>query len=176
MPVYKSQFNETKGTTVCKTVVLPIKSGLSGPCPSLPEGKDDIIDEALISFRCNVLHTTFSQPGPADLTLCYLTIYIGEMLRFLKKTATKAEAKKKAVQISHSNNFSIPGDDGFCLPGFFGKPTSKSEADTIRSYYRQLREELTIRLIDVIYNKDGTQNKWWFQFYKKSFMGIDKAT
>mmetsp|Transcript_4229 Transcript_4229/g.9913 ORF Transcript_4229/g.9913 Transcript_4229/m.9913 type:complete len:177 (+) Transcript_4229:205-735(+) len=176
MPIFKSSFNETKGTAVCKTVVLPLKTTVRGPAPAAPGDSVDIIDEAILAFRCNVLHKNFSKPGPADLTLCYLTIYIGELLKFLVKTQTKTEAKRKATQISHDNNFTIPGEDGFCLPGFFGEPKSRSDSDIIRSYFRQLREELTERLLEIIYTKDGQKNKWWFQFSKRSFMGIDKAT
>jgi hypothetical protein len=52
-------------------------------------GEVDIIDEVIMSWRCNVLHTTFKQPGPADLTLCYLTIYVGQLIRHLKSSPTK---------------------------------------------------------------------------------------
>ncbi|GAB5361320.1 hypothetical protein AAMO2058_000703300 [Amorphochlora amoebiformis] len=176
MPVYKSKFNESKGTQVCKTIVLPVKTGVKGPAPAMPEGQEDIVDEAIKAFRCNVLHTTFPQPGPADLTLCYLTIYIGELLRFLKNTPGKIEAKRRATQLSHDNNFTVPGEEGFCLPGFFGAPQKRSDGDIIRSYFRQIREEITVRLLNIIYTKDGKQNKWWFQFSKRSFMGIDQAS
>mmetsp|Transcript_3033 Transcript_3033/g.4389 ORF Transcript_3033/g.4389 Transcript_3033/m.4389 type:complete len:177 (+) Transcript_3033:24-554(+) len=176
MPIKKSSFNDSKGTMTCKTVVLPLKTKVRGPAPACPGDTIDIIDEAIDYFRCNVLHKTFPNPGSADLTLCYLTVYIGELLKFLKNTATKTEAKRKSTQVSHSNNFSIPGDDSFCLPGFFGNPATKSEADVFRSYYRQLREELTERLLEIIYTDKGEQNKWWFQFAKKSFMNLDKAS
>mmetsp|Transcript_1343 Transcript_1343/g.1672 ORF Transcript_1343/g.1672 Transcript_1343/m.1672 type:complete len:177 (+) Transcript_1343:60-590(+) len=176
MPIRKSSLNDTKGQMVCKTVVLPVKTKIRGPAPSCPSETVDIVDEAIKYFRCNVLHKTFPQPGPADLTLCYLTIYIGEILRFLKSVQTKVEAKKKITQLSHETNFTIPGEDNFCLPGFFGAPAKRSDADIFRSYYRQLREELAERLLKELYTDKGDQNKWWFQFHKKSFMGIDKAT
>ena len=173
--MYKSKFNEAKGASTCGTVILPVKTTVKGPAPACPTDQTDIIDEAIMSFRSNVLHTTFKQPGPADLTLCYLTIYIGELLRFLKTSPTLVEAKKRVVQMSHDNNFAIPGEDGFCLPGFWKKPESRREADQVRSYLRQMREELATRIMSRLY-REGKKNKWWLQFAKRSFMGIMKTT
>eukprot|EP00472_Partenskyella_glossopodia_P001818 CAMPEP_0197515276 /NCGR_PEP_ID=MMETSP1318-20131121/455_1 /TAXON_ID=552666 /ORGANISM="Partenskyella glossopodia, Strain RCC365" /LENGTH=162 /DNA_ID=CAMNT_0043063597 /DNA_START=150 /DNA_END=638 /DNA_ORIENTATION=- len=160
---------------VCNTFVLPLKTKVKGPAPAIPSGQEDIIDEAIKAFRCNVLHKNFKQPGPADLSLCYLTVWIGEVIRFLSKIKSKDEAKKKITRISHDSNFSIPGDDNFCMPGFFSKPEKRADGDIIRSYLRQLREESATRLVGVLYMPSGEQNKWWFQFHKRTFMGIEST-
>src|SRR5690606_36761823 len=97
-------------------------------------GTEDIIDEAIKVFRANVLFRTYVAEGGADLLLCYLTVYIGEIIRFLKPTKTAAEARKSIMQISHSQTFPIPGDNGFSFAGFFSSPQTKSESDTIRNY------------------------------------------
>jgi len=42
----------------------------------------------------------------------------------------------------------------------------------VKGYLRQLRECVVGRLVDRIYNEDGTQNKHWMQYSKrKGFMG-----
>ncbi len=43
-------------------------------------------------------------------------------------------------------------------------------ADMLRSYFKQCREELGVRLVEVAFNADGSVNKWWMQFSKRQFM------
>ena len=45
-------------------------------------------------------------------------------------------------------------------------------SETLRSYFKQLREETSVRMLDRLYNEDGTLNKWWKAFAKRKFMGI----
>jgi len=139
------------------------------------QDEEDIVDEAIKAFRCNVLFTKFDKESPADLTLCYLTVYISECLRKFANYKTKSEAERKITQLSHSQNFTIPGEKGFCLGGFFSQPASRSEADLLRSYFRQLREETATRLLDHCYLESGEQNKWWIQFKTRKFMNIDRT-
>jgi len=174
MPVYHSSFNEAKNPPTCNTQVFPLKTKVRGPAGILKDTDKDIIEEALELFRANVLFRTFKSEGPADLTLCYLTVYIGEVMREVQKHKTKIEAHKGVQTLSHSGNFKIPGEDGFVLAGFFTNPKNKNEADLFRQYYRQLREEAAIRTIDTVFDDKG-QNKWWFQFSKRKFMNIAKT-
>jgi actin related protein 2/3 complex subunit 3 len=37
---------------------------------------------------------------------------------------------------------------------------------------KQLREEVTLRMLDRLYNDDGSPNKWWMAFAKRKFMKI----
>jgi actin related protein 2/3 complex subunit 3 len=173
MPAYHSSFNDEKqyAPTLCGTCVLPVRTKVRGPAPPLAEG-EDIIDEALKFFRANVLFKNFESKGAGDLTLAYLTIYIGELIRFCNRYKSKTEGKKAITQLSHSQNFSIPGESRFCLAGFFKPPESRKDGDTFRSFYRQLREETADRLIERLYNEDGSPNKWWMMFSKKKFMGV----
>jgi len=64
------------------------------------------------------------------------------------------------------------GDKNFALAGFFSTPASRAESDLFRQYYRQLREELCTRLVDIAYDATGAQNKWWIAFSKRKFMNI----
>lgn len=100
-------------------------------CHSSCTDTPDIIDEALDFWRANVLYRIYQHKGGADLILCYLTAYIGELLRFCHKSCpTLNDAKKNILQVSHMQNYAIPGDKNFCLPGFFSAPASKQEAGT----------------------------------------------
>ena len=44
--------------------------------------------------------------------------------------------------------------------------------DAFRTFYRQLREEVVNRLVDLAYLENGEQNKWWMSFSKRKFMNI----
>eukprot|EP01006_Ploeotia_vitrea_P045569 TRINITY_DN66953_c8_g2_i5.p1 TRINITY_DN66953_c8_g2~~TRINITY_DN66953_c8_g2_i5.p1 ORF type:complete len:186 (-),score=93.43 TRINITY_DN66953_c8_g2_i5:197-721(-) len=174
MPTYHSSFTEAKAD-VCGTAVLPLRTTVKGPAPPSPDGQVDVIDEAIKFHRANVLFRNYKPQSPADLQIAYLCVYIGELIRFCVKYKTKNEAKKAITQISMSGSFAVPGEGGFCLTGFFSEAASRHEADTFRAYFRQLREETAIRLIDRIYDENGEKNKWWFQFSKKKFMNIARA-
>ena len=76
-------------------------------------------------LRANVLFRNFQPQSPSDLTLAYLTVYVGELLRLFSKCKTKEEAKKAMTAVSMSTSFAIPGDKQFVLPGFFQQPASR---------------------------------------------------
>lgn len=110
MPAYHSQFNPQPGRTadyrlLCGMALLPLKTKVRGPAPTmsvtatpsagtmtlcvlvynvsyLPDGatNDDIIDEALFLFRPNCFFKNYEIQGPADRTLIYLQLFLGECL------------------------------------------------------------------------------------------------
>lgn len=66
-------------------------------------GEIDVVDEAIKFYRANVLFRTFKPQGPADLTVCYLTVLITELLRFWFKSKCDQEgALKNHTKITHS--------------------------------------------------------------------------
>jgi hypothetical protein len=85
------------------------------------------------------------------------------VLRFFAKQKTKEDARKKLTELSMSQNFPIPGEKNFALAGFFSQPASRAESDLFRQYFRQLREELCNRMLDLSYDAQGNQNKWCVQ-------------
>ena len=97
----------------------------------------------------------YKTQGPADLTICYMTVFISEVLRLLATKKTRLEGEKKISELSMKANFAIPGESKFPLAGFFGQPASRSDAEQFRQYFRQLREETCMRLLDIVYNTDG---------------------
>ena len=83
MPAYHSAFNAVAGAPdVCGCVLLPLAAGTKarGPAPcDAPE--TDIVDEALATFRANVMFRSFEVQGPADRLLAYLTLFIHQVRR-----------------------------------------------------------------------------------------------
>ena len=152
MPVSHSSFVSWSGPVSCGCALLPLKTRVKGPAAPLPADQPDIIDESLTSFRANVLYRNFAPSSPADLTLCYLTVLIGETLRACARCRTRDEARKQLTQLSMSQQFAIPGERSFPLPGFFPAPASKAEGEAWRAYFRQAREETVNRVIDLAYS------------------------
>jgi len=172
MPVYHSAFNDFKGQAICGTMVFPLKTKVKGPAPPCKTSDEDIIDEAIKYFRANVLFRNFQTQGPADLTLAYITAFIAQLLREFVKQKTKNDAKAKITAVSMAQNFAVPGDKTWTMQGFFKEPANRQEAEIFRQYYRQLREEVTNRLVELAYSENGEQNKWWIAFSKRKFMNI----
>jgi actin related protein 2/3 complex subunit 3 len=73
--------------------------------------------------------------------------------------------------ISLDTNFAIPGDAGFPLNQAFEAPTDRSQAETLRQYLMQVRQELAMRLLNRVYADGNTPSKWWLSFTKRKFMG-----
>ena len=82
------------------------------------------------------------------------------------------EAQKEVQNIALDSNFAIPGDPGFPLNQMFQAPGSRQEAETLKQYRSQVRQELASRLLARIY-EDGSDrpSKWWLSFTKRKFMG-----
>ncbi|KAJ3297070.1 subunit of the Arp2/3 complex [Borealophlyctis nickersoniae] len=151
--------------------LLPIKTKFRGPAPmGADPAADDIIDEAIGLFRANCFFRNFEIKGGADRVLIYLILFIQECLGKLQKNPGLIEGQK--VLATHAvQNFAIPGDAHFPLNALFEKPASRSDADTLRQYLSQLRQELASRFPAKIYEGDKP-SKWWMCFSKRKFMGL----
>jgi actin related protein 2/3 complex, subunit 3 len=54
----------------------------------------------------------------------------------------------------------------------FNPPTNRQEAETLRQYLAQVRQELASRLLARIYEEGPEKpSKWWLSFTKRKFMG-----
>jgi actin related protein 2/3 complex subunit 3 len=54
----------------------------------------------------------------------------------------------------------IPGDAAFPFPGLFKPPASPADEEVMRSYLQQLRQELGVRLVELVFpNPDGPPSK-----------------
>ncbi|KAF6771683.1 hypothetical protein AHF37_09415 [Paragonimus kellicotti] len=69
--------------------------------------------------------------------------------------------------------FDLPGDPGFPreLNNLYAKPKKQTEMDQMRSYMSQLRQEIGMRLVELVYPSDTCPpSKWWTCFAKRRFL------
>lgn len=59
------------------------------------------------------------------------------------------------MNVALDTNFAIPGDAGFPLNQAFEPPRDRNEAETMRQYLMQVRQELAARLIARVYADDN---------------------
>ncbi|PLW22251.1 hypothetical protein PCASD_07049 [Puccinia coronata f. sp. avenae] len=177
MPAYHSAYNDaTDYRPLANMVMLPIRSKIRGPAPPLPNPGDmDIVDEALDLFKSNCLFRNFEIKGFADRVLIYLILFISDCLNRISQLKphqnNKNEASKQLLSYS-LDNFFLPGEPGFPMNGIYAPPKDKLDADLLKQYLTQIRQECSIRLIEKVYSTpDGKPCKWWMCFQKRKFMG-----
>lgn len=176
MPAYHSAFNDSKQyNTVGNMALLPIRTRIRGPAPSPEDSAEpDIIDESLSLFRANSLFRNFEIKGSADRTMIYLILFISDCLSRIGSPQAKnwsiGEATKQLATLA-LENFSLPGDAGFPMNGVFAPPANRTDADNLRAYLSQARQEMAPRLIEAVYAGEAKPSKWWMAFQKRRFMG-----
>eukprot|EP00299_Pterocystis_sp_00344_P008218 c3029_g1_i1.p1 GENE.c3029_g1_i1~~c3029_g1_i1.p1 ORF type:complete len:189 (-),score=35.79 c3029_g1_i1:52-585(-) len=171
MPAYHSTIEEEGAVVVCKTALLPLKTTVRGPAPPADAEKEDIIDVALFTFKANSLQKNFEFKSHGDRTLVYATLFISQCLAriFKLKPSSKAEGKKILFALA-MEEFSKPGEAAFPVSAFFEAPKNKDEGETWRLYMKQMREEITNRLLDRVFEGDTINKFWVHQFAKRKFM------
>mmetsp|Transcript_33854 Transcript_33854/g.24890 ORF Transcript_33854/g.24890 Transcript_33854/m.24890 type:complete len:176 (-) Transcript_33854:152-679(-) len=170
MPAYHSKKNGDECQEACACSLLPLKTDLRGPASPCPADKEDIIDEVLNLFRANVLFRNFEVLGGADRTLIYLTLHVVQCLVKCERIEDKQLALKELRALS-TKAFPAPGEVGWTLGGLFPTPSNMSEANLWKTYMKQAREELALRLCDRLFDGPASKNKWWQAFSKRKFMG-----
>ncbi|XP_074113855.1 actin-related protein 2/3 complex, subunit 3A [Cotesia typhae] len=169
MPAYHSSFTKSD-KLLGNMAMLPLKTTFRGPAPVCPPDTElDIIDEGLYFFKANVFFRTYEIKNEADRLLIYITLYITECLKRLQKCATHNQALTEMYSLAISK-FDIPGDPGFPLNSVYAKPETLDEADKMRQYLQQIRQETAARLVEKVYSDNGKPSKWWLCFAKKKFM------
>lgn len=177
MPAYHSAYNQfTDSRSVGNIIILPLRSKIRGPAPPLANPVDsDIIDEALDLFKSNCLFRNFEIKGFADRVLIYLILFISDCLHrigSLKPTQNDRNEATKQLLTYSLDHFFLPGEPGFPMNAIYAPPKDKFDADLLRQYLTQIRQECSIRLIEKVYNTpDGKPSKWWMCFQKRKFMG-----
>jgi len=56
-------------------------------------------------------------------------------------------------------NFAIPGDAMFPLNQAFEPPRDRNEAEVLRQYLSQMRQELSVRLLNRVYGTEAVPSK-----------------
>ena len=145
--------------------LLPLRTKTRGPAIQLPalapnenptqlapdHPSYDPLDEALSLFRANTFFRNFEIKGPADRVLIYAILFISQCLSQIRPTMGRRDAEKAVSNIALDNNFNVPGDAGFPLNQAFQPPKDRNEAETLRSYVGQMRQELAMRLLQRVY-------------------------
>ncbi|KAK3053935.1 subunit of the Arp2/3 complex [Extremus antarcticus] len=187
MPAYHSLFlDEPNQQLIGNFAILPLRTKTRGPAQQLsqlPAGTSDIdldpsnesydpLDEVLSLFRANTFFRNFEIKGPADRVLIYGILFVSDAITKIKPGMAKRDAEKAVGNIALETNFAIPGDAGFPLNQMFEPPKDRNEAEVLRQYIMQMRQELAQRLLGRVYS-DGTgqPSKWWLSFTKRKFMG-----
>ncbi|KAK8086723.1 hypothetical protein PG994_001697 [Apiospora phragmitis] len=190
MPAYNSMFNEDPNPPrlIGNVPLLPLRTKTRGPAYTLPfpnpplaphESPDpdadsyDILDEVLSLFRANTFFRNFEIQGPADRLLIYGILYVSECLGKIRPQHGVRDATKEVFNTALDLNFSIPGDPGFPLNQMYEAPRDRQDAEQLRQYLSQVRQELATRLLARVYEEggDGKPSKWWLSFTKRKFMG-----
>ncbi|KAK6071405.1 ARP2/3 complex ARPC3 subunit [Seiridium cupressi] len=190
MPAYNSMFNSDPNPPrlIGNFPLLPLRTKTRGPAYTLPppseplaasESPDpdsdsyDILDEVLSLFRANTFFRNFEIQGPADRLLIYGILFTSEVLGKIRPSYGVKEAQKEVLNTALDLNFSIPGDPGFPLNQMYEPPRDRQDAEQLRQYLAQVRQELASRLLARVYEEggDGKPSKWWLSFTKRKFMG-----
>ena len=171
--------------TIGNFPLLPLRTKTRGPAYTLPQlppninpldvdpdsESYDILDEILSLFRANTFFRNFEIKGPADRMLIYGTLFVSDCLTKVKPSMDSRAAEKALIN-GALEQFSIPGEPGFPLNQAFEPPKDRTEAEALRQYLGQVRQELAIRLHQRLYAVDpGSPSKWWLSFTKRKFMG-----
>lgn len=111
----------------------------------------DPLDEILSLFRANTFFRNFEIKGPADRVLIYGILFTQEILTKIRPNMSRRDAEKAVMNVALDTNFSIPGDAGFPLNQAFEAPRDRQEAEVLRQYVMQMRQELAARLLARVY-------------------------
>ncbi|KAH8657107.1 actin-related protein 2/3 complex subunit 3 [Tricladium varicosporioides] len=191
MPAYNSIFNEEASPQLIGNFpLLPLRTRTRGPAYVLPTSTTpahlspepdnesyDALDEVLSLFRANTFFRNFEIQGPADRLLIYGILWVSECLGKIRPQMSAREAQKEVQNIALDTNFAIPGDAAFPLNQMFQPPSTRQEAEVLRQYLGQVRQELAQRLLARIYFDEESgaagdkPSKWWLSFTKRKFMG-----
>ena len=87
--------------------------------------------------------------------LIYGILFVSEVLSKIKPGMSRRDAEKAVNNVSLDTNFAIPGDAGFLLNQAFEPPRDRNEAEVLRQYIMQMRQELAMRLVNRVY-MDGS--------------------
>jgi actin related protein 2/3 complex subunit 3 len=180
MPSYHSVFNAINYPTSCGIPLIAFKQNKLADLDSsklkqpLAELDLDIIDEALIYFRANVLFKNFPILGDADRLLVYITVFIQKCLEVcFNQEIDKAKQLMKNLVDEAEWNQNVKNH-------FFTNLCNikLNEVAELQTYLKNLRKEIVLRLVFVLYESDSKtlDLKYWLGFSKKKFMGYEMLT
>ena len=119
----------------------------------------DPLDEVLSLFRATTFFRNFEVKGPADRVLIYGILFVSDALSKIKPAMSRREAEKAVMNTALDTNFAIPGDATFPLNQAFEPPRDRNEAEVLRQYLTQVRQELGMRLLNRVYGEEAAPSK-----------------
>ena len=174
MVTFHSKYNGDKSIpSLCGVAFAPIKTKFGGPAQVLPESEEeDIIDEAIGYFRVQCLFKNFKVEGPADLLMIYMTCFIQKCLEVIVKDQNDQSKATKAVLALAMQEVPGVSSKGFFLGNLC--TVVKSEEGKLSQYMKQIKQELSKRILNIIYNPEwGTLDmKFWLSYSKKKFLNM----
>ena len=170
MPAYHSKFKDYDWDTPYGVAILPLR-------PDFKED-EDIVDEALLSFRVNIYFQNYEIKSSADRTLVYLTVCIQKWLAILKEIDDDEEKARKALSaFCHEAVPSVTSSAFFMKKaGLISTDSGKAgKGDELSKYFKELRKVLVERLLNILYNPEwGTLDlKFWLALHKKKFLKME---
>jgi actin related protein 2/3 complex subunit 3 len=177
MPSYHSIFNKLSYSTLCGIPYIDFKQSkipdLNYDKLKLPinEIDLDIIDEALIYFRANILFKNFPIKGDADKLLVYITVFITKCLEVANnQDIDKAKALMKNLIDDCEWSPNLKSHFLNNLVTF-----KQSEVSDLQLYLKGVRKEIVIRVTFLLFDSDykTLDLKYWLGFAKKKFMGYE---
>jgi hypothetical protein len=78
----------------------------------------------------------------------YLTLYVSQAINRMTRCTSKDAVQKEMYQLG-VENFTLPTDSGFPLAAFYKKVENKADADALKAYLMQARQEVGSRLTEV---------------------------
>lgn len=91
--------------------------------------------------------------------LIYGILFVSALIAQIRPGMPRREAEKAVMNLALDNNFAIPGDAGFPLNQAFEAPKDRGQAETLRGYVSQMRQELAVRLLERVYADGDSPSK-----------------
>eukprot|EP00656_Telonema_subtile_P031909 TRINITY_DN3495_c0_g1_i1.p1 TRINITY_DN3495_c0_g1~~TRINITY_DN3495_c0_g1_i1.p1 ORF type:complete len:159 (-),score=41.06 TRINITY_DN3495_c0_g1_i1:309-785(-) len=149
--------------------VYPLRSCINGPAQQV-DMDEDIVDEAIDKFKANVMFKHFKPEGPADLVHLYLLLFIHQCLQRFEKCETKRKAQEGINELL-ALKVLAPYDHEFPVSQLYTQPANEAEKRDTVKYFAQLRKEVSLRLVDIVFpNETEPGSKWWLCFAKRVFL------
>lgn len=177
MPAYHSVFTNNYSQKACEFPLCEFKSNKK---PNMDvkflksiDNTFDIIDEAIIYFRGNVLFKSYAINNDTDKVIIYLTVFISKCLETVYNNQTNLKkAKEMLVSLVSEAEFSTTNKTHF-LNNIL--TINNSQVPDLQKYLKSIRQETVNRLITLwLEGEDSNVHlKHWFSYSKKKFLGYE---
>merc|ERR1712157_137601 len=148
---------------------MPLKNptNIRGNAPILPDSEHDIIG----FFRPNIFFAKYDVENNVDRTYVYGTLYAAKCLKKIARCRSKDEAHKAMFTLALQDvTREMPGDPTFPLKALYSNPTTTKDKSDLTTYLTQLRQEIGLRLVEVVFGEEEKPSKWWLMFNKYRFI------